>query len=119
MKRKQFHLGDLLSVTTGRLLSPVGIKGVYNILNHLTGANLFTHELPYAAKVCTPYLEKQFPFLKEITEIPEFNGSKEAVIKWLKEMGEVYGEFHIVEQLPKEAFQRKSLVEILNELKEE
>ena len=32
METKEFHIGDILSITTGRLLSPEGVKGIYNIL---------------------------------------------------------------------------------------
>jgi len=60
---KNFHLGDVLSVTTGRLLSPKGIGGVYEILNFMTNDNLYTHQLPRAAEECKPFLFSQFPQL--------------------------------------------------------
>jgi len=47
---KKFHIGDLVSVGTGYLMPPNGIGGVYQLLNHLTGDNLMTHQLPMAAK---------------------------------------------------------------------
>jgi hypothetical protein len=34
---RAFHLGDILSVTTGCLVSPRGIAGVCDILNWMTG----------------------------------------------------------------------------------
>ena len=63
MQTKQFHLGDVLSITTGRLVSPRHIDGVYDILNFMTGDNLFTHQLPRASDECKPYLVEQFPQL--------------------------------------------------------
>ena len=63
MQTKQFHLGDVLSITTGRLVSPRHIDGVYDILNFMTGDNLFTHQLPRASDECKPYLVAQFPQL--------------------------------------------------------
>lgn len=48
---KVFHLGQLLSITTSKLVSPVGsspIQGVYEILDFLTKDSLFTHQLPRA-----------------------------------------------------------------------
>src|SRR3990167_2376272 len=63
MQTKQFHLGDVLSITTGRLVSPRHIDGVYDILNFMTGDNLFTHTLPRASDECKPYLVAQFPQL--------------------------------------------------------
>ncbi len=64
---KSFHLGDILSITTGRLVSLRHIDGVYDILNFMTGDNLFTHQLPRASRECAPELKKQFPALAEIT----------------------------------------------------
>lgn len=60
---KPFHIGDILSITTGRLVSPRGIGGVYEILNHMTGDNLFTHQLGRAAEACKPALLADHPFL--------------------------------------------------------
>lgn len=61
--KKEFHLGDVLSMTTGRLLSPRGMEGIYDILGFMTGETLFTHQLPHASRKCSPHLEKQFPEL--------------------------------------------------------
>lgn len=59
-----FTLGEVLSITTGTLLCPIG--RVYEILNHMTGDNLYTHQLPRAMRECAPYLLKQFPQLAAI-----------------------------------------------------
>ena len=61
--KKPFHIGDVLSITTGRLVSPRHIDGVYDILNFMTDDNLFTHQLPRACDECKPFLLKQFPQL--------------------------------------------------------
>lgn len=63
MTAKTFPLGTVLSVTTGLLLSPDGIGGVYEILNHMTGDNLYTHQLPRVSRECEPHLLRQFPVL--------------------------------------------------------
>ena len=62
-KSKQFHIGDILSITTDMLVSPRLMKGVYDILNYMTGDNLMTHQLPRVAKECKPYLIEQYPQL--------------------------------------------------------
>lgn len=68
MATKQFHLGHILSITTGALVTPDGtIDGVYEILNFMTNDDLFTHQLPRAADECKPYLLDQFPQLAGIT----------------------------------------------------
>jgi hypothetical protein len=63
MATKRFHISDILSVTTGRLLSTRRMDGVYEILNHMTGDDLFTHQLPRAMRECEPFLRRQFPVL--------------------------------------------------------
>lgn len=63
---KDFHIGDVLSITTGKLVSPRLIDGVYDILNYMTGDNLFTHQLPRAWEECAAALIEQFPQLAEI-----------------------------------------------------
>lgn len=60
---KSFHISDVLSVITGRLVSSRHMAGVYEILNFLTGDDLFTHQLPRAERECEPWLRSQFPSL--------------------------------------------------------
>jgi hypothetical protein len=66
----KFHLGDLLSISDGRLLSPEHIGGVYKILNHMTGDNLMTHQLPLACDAMLPELLTQHPWLKDVDPVP-------------------------------------------------
>lgn len=61
-----FGLGQVLSVTTGRLLCDMG--GVYEILNHITGDNLSTRSLPRAGRFATPLVLELFPRLREAEE---------------------------------------------------
>lgn len=63
MKTKKFHLGDILSITTGILFSPRGVEGVYDILGFMTGNDLYTHQLPRASDECLPHLKYQHPEL--------------------------------------------------------
>jgi len=46
MATKDFHISDILSITDGRLVSTRHMDGIYEILNFMTGDNLFTHQLP-------------------------------------------------------------------------
>lgn len=59
MKTKRFTLAQVLSITTGRLCCDM--DGVYKILNHITGDELYTHVLPRAAKFAGPLLLSEFP----------------------------------------------------------
>lgn len=63
---REFHLGDVLSVTTGILMSPTRMDGVYAILNYMTGDSLFTHQLPRACKQAGPAILAQHPRLASI-----------------------------------------------------
>ena len=97
MTTRQFHLGDILSVTTGCLVSPRHMDGVYDILNWMTGDNLFTHQLPRANDECQGPLLAQHPDLAAI-EVPDEwgdgsrEGAKRAVDDWLAEQVTIYGE---------------------------
>lgn len=74
---KKFHISDVLSVTTGRLVSSRHMDGIYEILNFLTGDNLFTHQLPRAMRECEPWLKMQFPQL--MADSPEMTVSIEVL----------------------------------------
>lgn len=65
MKAKPFNLSDVLSVTTGRLVSFRLMEGVYALLNHMTGDNLFTHQLGRAKEACARALLLDHPWLEE------------------------------------------------------
>lgn len=62
--KKTFNIEVVLSAVTGKLLCSIG--EVYEILNFLTGDNLFTHQLPRAGRVCRIPVFKEHPFLKDI-----------------------------------------------------
>lgn len=62
--KKTFKLEVVLSAITGVLLCDIG--QVYEVLNFLTGDNLFTHQLPRAGRVVRIPVFKQHPFLKNI-----------------------------------------------------
>lgn len=90
---KAFHLGDILSVTTDRLVSPRHIDGIYDILSWMTGDNLFTHQLPRACDECKGPLLAQHPDLAAV-QVPEFTGGslKADVDEWLAAQVAIYGE---------------------------
>lgn len=96
---KSFHIGDILSVMTGRLVSPDHIGGVYRLCDFMTGESLMTHQLPRVTEECEPFLREQFPDLAAI-EIPDdFGGSQAEVLGWLDRQVEVHGATRDVAQL--------------------
>jgi len=113
MKTNEFHLGDVLSITTHRLVSPRHIAGVYDILNFMTGDELWTHQLPDAGDECRPYLVEQFPELATpemdlaVAELDEIlktaNGktNKELLVaNWLAKQVSKYGKTFTVKPIP-------------------
>lgn len=92
---REFDLGDILSITTGALVSTRHIDGVYDILGYMTGESLFTHQLPRASRECEPALLAQHPQLRQVVA-PEwdFDGKdpKTVVYAWLDEQKAIYGE---------------------------
>lgn len=103
--KRAFHLGDVLSVTTGRLVAPTGMDGVYNVLNYLTDDNLMTHQLPRAMDECAPHVLAEHPDLADVQMPDEFDGP-EHVKGWLAEQVERYGGARVLTPVPPEKHPR-------------
>lgn len=101
MTTRAFHLGDVLSVTTGRLLSPRLVDGLYDILNYLTGDDLMTHQLPRASTEAKPFLIQQHPWLAAITadEVTPTNWQA-----WLDEKVAKHGKTVTVAPIPQDRY---------------
>lgn len=110
--RRDFDLGDILSVTTGRLVSPRHMEGIYDILNFMTGDQLFTHQLPRANRECEPYLLEQHPALKDVDATACTEETWEA---WLDEQYTRLGKTLPVAPLPPHAHE---FIDPLSELAE-
>lgn len=98
---RDFDLGDILSITDGALVSPRHIHGVYDILNWMTGDELFTHQLPRAGDACREPLLEQHPQLRAVkSDFSAINDrtkttrdEAEAVVAaWLAEQKAIYGD---------------------------
>lgn len=108
MTTKPFHLGTLLTITDGRLLTDIG--NVYEILGWMTGESLFTHQLPRAMAECKPHLLRQHPFLKsdtmqyhrdQLTKVLAATDDPKAAIEaWLNVVAHDFGSLHEVEPVP-------------------
>jgi hypothetical protein len=87
---RPFPLADVLSVTTGKLLSRSHMDGIYEILSYMTGQSLFTHQLGDACDKAKPALLGQHPQLVDV-EPPE--GLDQAdLMAWLIETERTHGE---------------------------
>ena len=96
---KTFHIGDVLSITTGRLVSKEGMGGVHRMLDFMTQDELYTHQLPRAMDECRPWLLRQHPQLAGV-EVPDEFSDEAHVWSWLDEQIARYGETLLVEPIP-------------------
>jgi hypothetical protein len=120
---RSFHIGDLISVTTGRLVSPRHIEGVYDVCDFVAGQPHMTHQLPRACDEIKPWLLEQFPWLTDI-EVPQFDMPSEVsrddsmriVGEWLTGPAAQYGEFHSVQPMPFGAYVGRDPIAELHEM---
>lgn len=96
---RPFHIGDILSITHEKLVSPRLIGGVYDLLGYMTGESLMTHQLPRASRECEANLRAQVPDLLGI-EIPGNICDEETLHDWLDSVIEQYGETRDITPLP-------------------
>lgn len=102
---KSFHLGDVLSITDGHLVSPEGIGGVYQILNYMTGDDLYTHQIPRVMDECRPHLLQQHPHLAHV-QFPDGLHGEAGCRAWLDEQVVQFGETLPVEPIPRDEHRR-------------
>lgn len=94
-----FHLGDLLSITTDRLLSPDHMDGLYRLIDHVTGQAHMTHQLPRAADEIRPFLVDQFPWLDGLA-VPADVTDNTDLMSWMSWAAAQHGEYHEVKPMP-------------------
>lgn len=99
---KAFHLGDILTITTGGVLvSPRGMDGAYDILRFLAGEDVFTHQIGRVLPECQEPLLAQHPDLRDVT-VPDGLFGEDAVMAWLTGQVAIYGEYREVAPLAAE-----------------
>ena len=93
---KVFHIGDILSILSGKLVSPNHIGGVYAICDWMTGQANMTHQLPRVSREIEPQLRHDFPDLAA-ADVPSGLNSEAKVLEFLGSLG--LGETREVERL--------------------
>ena len=117
MTTESVALGDILSVTTGYLVSRDHMDGVYRVCDFMSGSPNFTHRLPATAEKVTPAIFAQHPFLEDI-EVPEDRMTdEESVLAWLAEQEALYGTH--LDLTPMEGFVRTNPLTDLAEMLED
>jgi hypothetical protein len=120
---RSFHLGDLISVVTGRLVSPNHIGGAYDVCDYVTGQAHMTHQLPRACDTVKPWLFEQHPWLADV-EVPAFDipvdadrdESMRIVLAWVAQVAGERGEFHEVRPMPFGAYVGREPIAELREM---
>lgn len=107
---KDFSIGAVLSVTTGKLLTEIG--GVYEILNWMTGDNLFTHQLPRASREAKPVILRAHPALAEV------DASHVNTDNWRTFLDEMVARFGETLAIPKMTTDEHERIDPLSELAE-
>lgn len=94
MDEQKFHLGDLLSVTGKKLVSPDKMRGVENLIAFVIGEPVWWGAgIMPQANVCKLHLLTVYPWLADIDD-SSVNGDNWRV--WLDEQVAKYGEYHVV-----------------------
>ncbi|MGW6418832.1 DUF7736 domain-containing protein [Streptomyces sp. NPDC055055] len=87
---RSFPLADVLSVTTGQLLSRRHMAGLYDLLGFMTGQDVYTHQLGTAADAAAPALKAQHPFLVDLQ--PPADSDPADLMAWLVNAEREHGE---------------------------
>lgn len=96
VESKMFHISDVLSVTTGLLVSTRGMDGIYDILGFMTqDYGITTIGIAAVGDSCREALLIQYPLLANV-EPPDFNiTAKElrerSVMMWVADMSAIFG----------------------------
>lgn len=105
MTTKQFHISDVLSVSTGALVSNRRMDGIYDIMGHIVGDDgISTIGLAANADAAKKFLEEKMPWVKEVQfpKMAEGLTNEERgqfVDRFVKEAAAKYGEYHDVGQM--------------------
>lgn len=113
MKTKEFHISDILSIITGRMISYKGLNGLYDILKFMTQSD-DVHRLMslIAIDSCKPIILEKYPQLKEIN----ICGLEENPEKWVNEQIVKYGEYLLVDTIPEGSYEDKDIIKIISRL---
>jgi hypothetical protein len=94
---RSFHIGDVYTVATGKLVAPRHMEAVYDLCGYMTASEPMTHQLPRLSRECEPSLRAQFPELTDEAMPPI--SSWEDADAWLQTLYPKYGDMVAVAPL--------------------
>ena len=112
---KKFSILTVLSVTTDRLLCPIG--ELYDILGWLTDDSPYTHQLVRFADECKPYILKEHPQLEEVTEYVAKECEAGNAATLCKEMVAKFGNTIALNKISPNAHQVKCPIQEIEDLR--
>lgn len=123
---KEFALCDILTITTGRLLTKPeakndnGIANLYKILEHMTGESPFTHTLGRFSEECKPHLLKSFPELSNanLEELDKGECTYEWINSWIERCVNEWGmkPAYMIGQISKDSHESKNPIVELSDM---
>lgn len=110
----QFHLADVLAVTTGYPLSPTGMLGVRTLLSYLHKGPLDPHQVERASEDAKPFIFEQYPELEGVEPAKDYKGTPQA---WVDEQVMKFGEYRTLRPIPgAEMLHRETVRELVEKL---
>lgn len=105
--QRSFHISDVITILSDKLVSTRHIEGVYDILGFMTDSEPFTHQLPRLATEAKPFLAAEHPELAKVT-VPKFEGETRedvelSILVWLDTLYPTFGTEVLVSRIPAEA----------------
>lgn len=86
---QEFKIEDLIGACTGILLGKM--DGIYEVISHLAGYSVFTHEIPVLFPRASEVIYQQYPAFKaEKENVPK--GKPEAIPAYIQNLKEKYGD---------------------------
>ncbi|PID52593.1 MAG: hypothetical protein CR972_01150 [Candidatus Moraniibacteriota bacterium] len=105
---KQFHIGDVLSVTTKRQVSPRDMEGIRGILFFLMGSMLDDMQIFQAKNLCKSHVLELHPQLQGVDASGVTSANYQ---EWIDQQIGRFGEYLAICPIPKDHQKRR---EILN-----
>lgn len=96
MEHRKFHIGNVLTVVTDRMVSPEGMDGVRSLLEYMVRDPLFDFQLPNALRACRADILKQYPAMGNV-DASDINEHNLAV--WLDIQSVTFGEMVEIQPL--------------------
>lgn len=99
LPENRFHLGDILTITTGVLLSPFKEAGVFALLSYMVDEDVNEINVSRIVEECKPALLNQFPDFSVVGEDIVSKITPENWMEVLNHLCEEFGGWHDVEKL--------------------